>query len=109
MAPIVTIPGLRKAPGHYASFARCVLINAEVILMAMNIKEMVVAELDNVPAALLPEVLRFVRFIKSQSNDVLVTDAPKITTVSSEQVAALSGLADFSGDALADTERLYAD
>ena len=78
--------------------------------MAMNVKEMVLAELDNVPDALLPEVLRFVRFIKSQPSDVLMTtDVPQITTVSPEQVAALSGLADFSGDALADTEHLYAE
>jgi hypothetical protein len=39
--------------------------------MATNVKEMVLAELDNVPDALLPEVLRFVRFIKAQSGDAL--------------------------------------
>jgi hypothetical protein len=37
----------------------------------------------------------------------MTTNLPQITTVSSEEVAALSGLADFSGDALADTEHLY--
>jgi hypothetical protein len=81
--------------------------------MAANVKDMVVAELDDVPPALLPEVLRFVRFLKMQSRDVGLEDLSKLrqelVTVPAKQVLALSGLADLSGDAFSDTEQLYAE
>lgn len=79
--------------------------------MTASVKEMVVAELDNVPPALLPEVLRFVRFIQSQPVDITADPAARLAlvTVTPEQVLALSGLADLSGNALTDTEQLYAE
>ena len=78
--------------------------------MAAIVKEMVVAELDGVPPALLPEVLRFIRFIKSHAMDIpTAANEPGLVTVTPEQVVALSGIADYSGDALADTEHLYAE
>ncbi|MCL4505629.1 MAG: hypothetical protein M1140_06345 [Chloroflexi bacterium] len=77
----------------------------------MSVKEKVVAELNELPAALLPEVLRFVQFIKSQTVHVTSpgANAPALVTVPPTQVAALSELVDLSGDALVDTERLYAE
>ena len=79
--------------------------------MTMSVKEKVVAELDELPAALLPEVLRFVQFIRYQTTHVTSpgTNAPVLVTVPPTQVAALNELADISGDALVDTERLYAE
>jgi hypothetical protein len=77
--------------------------------MTASVKEMVVLELDNVPAALLPEVLRFVRFIQAQPIDFTddLTSRPALVTVPAERVLALSGLADLSGNAMTDTEQLY--
>ena len=77
--------------------------------MTANAKELVVAELDSVPLALLPEVLRFVRFIQSPPMGVTAALTAKTTlvTVPAETVLALSGLVDLSGNALTDTEQLY--
>jgi hypothetical protein len=78
--------------------------------MSANVKDKVVAELDDIPAELLPEVLRFVQFIKSQaqdtksgSSDALVL---RLVTVPAARVLGLSGLTDLAGNALEDTERL---
>ncbi|GEM_PF-6877204 len=81
--------------------------------MNLNVKEAVVAELEGVPPSMLPEVLRFVQFIKARASEVNLPhdgiSQLKVVTVSASQVAALSGIADLTGDALADTERLYAE
>ena len=79
--------------------------------MTTDVKEIVVAELDNVPPELLPEVLRFVRFLQSQPVDVTanLVARPVLVTVTPEQVLALSGLTDLTGNALDDTEQLYAE
>ncbi|MEA3376808.1 MAG: hypothetical protein U9R72_11510 [Chloroflexota bacterium] len=68
-----------------------------------DLEERVKKELETVPPGRWREVLDFVRFLKLRPGQVAVK------TVPASNLDRLTGLVDWGGDALVDSERLYDD
>lgn len=72
---------------------------------AMFYRETLNRILDHLPEKKLIEVINFARFIKEPENDV--PHAPVIISVPAKELEGLTGIVNWGGDAVDDTERLF--
>lgn len=79
-----------------------------MVANALMLKTTMLQILDQLPAERIAEVVDFALFLSTQQHqDTAIVLAQDLPTVPATQLAALTGLVAWGGDAIADTERLY--